>query len=166
MSEQKASLETEVALLKRDQAQISNVFTKLDDTINKIGDVANNISKMLAVHEEKLVIHERVDRELFELVEKRRTEMQEDIKEIHSRITTIQREIASELQGTEHKIMEALKELKVGVEASRVAIQNDSKDLEKRVEQLETWRWILVGAGTVIGFVISKVPSVIANLFQ
>ena len=158
------SIETDVALLKRETAQMASVFSKLDEAIDKLGDVANGISKMLAVHDEKLVIHERVDRELFELVEKRRAEMQEDIKEIHSRITTVQREIASELSNTEHKIMEALKELKSGVDANRSAIQNDSKDLEKRVEQLERWRWILVGGGMVVGFIVTKLPSVLNHL--
>jgi flagellar biosynthesis/type III secretory pathway chaperone len=160
----KNSIETDVALLKRDTAQMAGVFSKLDDAIDKLGDVANNISKMLAVHEEKLVIHERVDRELFELVEKRRAEMQEDNKEIHSRITTIQREIASELANTEHKIMEAIKEVKTGVEANRAANQKDSKELETRIEQLERWRWILVGGGMVVGFIVTKLPSVLSHL--
>lgn len=158
------SIETDVALLKRETAQMTSVFTKLDEAIDKLGDVANGIGKMLAVHEEKLVIHERVDRELFELVEKRRAEMQEDIKEIHSRITTVQREIASELSNTEHKIMDAIKELKTGVDANRASIQVDSKELEKRIEQLERWRWILVGGGIVAGFIITKLPSFLSHI--
>lgn len=156
MSQTNNNVEIDVALLKREVVQISDLFSKLDSAIDKLGEAASHISRMLAVHDEKLVIHERVDREIFELVEKRRLEMQEDIKELHSRITTNQRELAGDIAETEKRIIDALKELKTDIESNRKITINDSNKLEDRISALETWRWILVGAGTVVGFLISK----------
>ena len=159
------SLETDVAILKRDVDSIGQLFTKLDNALDKLGDVASNITKLLAVHEEKIGLSERIDRELFELVEKRRVEMQEDIKEIHSRITTIQRELSDEITETEHKIISSLDDLKKTLVESQKANDTKNTTLQNRIADLEKWRWILIGGGTAIGFIVSKI-DVITKIFS
>lgn len=159
------SLETDVAILKRDVDQIGQLFTKLDTALDKLGDVANNITKLLAVHEEKIGLSERVDRELFELVEKRRVEMAEDIKEIHSRITTIQRELSDDITETEHKIISALDDLKKTLKETKLEHDKKNTDISNRLGELEKWRWVLLGGGTVIGILLSKL-SIIIDLIR
>jgi len=155
------SLETDVAVLKHEVNQIGQLFTKLDNALDKLGDVAGNITKLLAVHEEKIGMSERIDRELFELVEKRRVEMAEDIKEIHSRITTIQRELSDEITETEHKIISALDDLKKTLKETKAEHDTANTAIQGRLGELEKWRWVLLGGGTVIGLLLSKLNVII-----
>lgn len=155
------SLETDVAVLKHEVGQIGQLFTKLDNALDKLGDVANNITKLLAVHEEKIGMSERIDRELFELVEKRRLEMAEDIKEIHSRITTIQRELSDEITETEHTIINALDDLKKTLKETKLEHDTNNTNIQNRLGELEKWRWVLLGGGTVIGLLLSKLNVII-----
>jgi chromosome segregation ATPase len=159
------SLETDVAVLKHEVSQIGQLFTKLDNALDKLGDVASNITKLLAVHEEKIGMSERIDRELFELVEKRRVEMAEDIKEIHSRISTIQRELSDEITETEHKIISALDDLKKTLKETKTEHDTNNTSISNRLAELEKWRWVLLGGGTVIGLLLSKL-NVIVDLIK
>jgi ABC-type phosphate transport system auxiliary subunit len=144
-----SSLETEVAVLKRDVASVTNLFTKLDSAIEKIGDLSFNITKMLAVHEERLQTQTGVNSDIYHTIELRRVELQTDIKELHSRITTVHRELSSDMKITEDKIMKAIGEL-------NSAVNNQHSGQNKKIETLEKWRYTLVGAGLVVGFLLTK----------
>lgn len=148
-------LETEIALLKSDVHRMTSLFEKLDTAIEKMGDVSNNIARMLAVHEERLNKHDTIDEELFTLVEKRKQELQGDVKELHSRISTVSRELSNDLSDTEHRIMNALtsgmSDLKRCITEETKAVNSQHKDLETRVNELEKWRWTIMGGSIVLG---------------
>lgn len=149
------SLETEVAVLKSDVNRMASLFEKLDTAIERMGDVSNNIARMLAVHEERLSKQDDIDEELFTLVEKRRQEIQGDIKELHSRITTVSRELSDDITETEQRIMTAMT---YGMADIKKCITEETKssteqrlDLEKRVAELERWKWLIMGGSIVVG---------------
>jgi DNA repair exonuclease SbcCD ATPase subunit len=150
------SLETEVALLKKETIQMNQIFNKLDTAIDKLSTAASDISRILAVHEEKINSHDKIDTELFDLIEIRRKEMSEDIKELNTRINTIQKELANDISSTEQKIMTALVELKKDISANKNSIESDNSELEDRIDSLEKWRWFIMGGGAVVGFIASK----------
>lgn len=149
------SLDTEVAILKSDVARITTLFEKLDTAIEKMGDVSNNIAKMLAVHEERLSKQDDIDEELFSLVEKRRQEIQGDIKELHSRITTVSRELSDDITETEHRLMTAMTygttDIKKCITEETKTITEQQVELEKRVTELERWKWLIMGGSVVMG---------------
>ena len=149
------SLETEVAVLKSDVNRMTSLFSRLDAAIEKMGDVSNNIAKMLAVHEERLNRQEDTDEELFSLVEKRRQEIQGDIKELHSRITTVSRDMSDDLTETEQRLMTAMtyghSEIKKCITEEHKAITEQQAELEKRVVELERWKWLIMGGSVVLG---------------
>ena len=149
------SLETEVAVLKSDVNRMTSLFEKLDTAIERMGDVSNSIARMLAVHEERLNKQDDIDEELFTLVEKRRQEIQGDIKELHSRITTVSRELSDDINETEQRIMTAMT---YGMADIKKCITEETKtttqqrlDLEKRINDLERWKWLVMGGSIVIG---------------
>lgn len=149
----KAELETELVLLKSDVARVTSLFEKLDVAIEKMGDVMNSVGRMLAVHEERLNKQDDLDEELFTLIEKRRQEMQNDIKDLHSRITTVSRELADDINETEQRLMTAMtygiSDLKKCIMEENKALLQERKDLEKRVVALENWRWLVIGGAIV-----------------
>ena len=149
------NLETEVAVLKSDVNRMTSLFSRLDTAIEKMGDVSNNIAKMLAVHEERLSKQDDIDEELFSLVEKRRQEIQGDIKELHSRITTVSRELSNDITETEQRIMTAMTygttEIKKCITDETKTITKQQVDLEKRISDLEKWKWLVMGGSIVVG---------------
>ena len=161
-------LDTEVAVLKSDVNRMASLFEKMDAAIEKMGDVSNNIARMLAVHEERLNKQDDIDEELFSLVEKRRQEIQSDIKELHSRITTVSRELADDLTETEQRIMTAMTygttEIKKCITDEFKSITEKQMDLDKRVTELERWKWLIMGGSIVLGaFAHELVGLVIKN---
>ena len=137
-----AAFETDIELLKSKVSDMEKLHVRLDDAIGKISEVSNCINRMLAVHEEKLANQEEAVFAAEELIEQRRTEFSNEIKELHSRITTNTKEIMS-IATSQHK------------EHSE-AISKLHTDINKRVGVLEKWRHVLIGGSIVIGFVLHR----------
>ena len=135
-----ADFETDIELLKSKVSDREKLHVRLDDAIGKISEVSNCINRMLAVHEEKLANQEEAVFAAEELIEQRRTEFSNEIKELHSRITTNTKEIMS-IATSQHK------------EHSE-AIAKLHTDINKRVGVLEKWRHVLIGSSIVIGFIL------------
>ena len=81
-----SDLNTEVQLLKKEVSDMKMIYSRLDKAIEKISDVSNSINRMLAVHEEKISQQE-------ESQIRTEQEINNDIKELHSRISTNTREL-------------------------------------------------------------------------
>ena len=90
-----ADLNTEVQLLKKEVSDMKMIYSRLDKAIEKISDVSNSINRMLAVHEEKISQQEEVQIRTEQ-------EINNDIKELHSRISTNNRELMA-LMSEQHK---------------------------------------------------------------
>lgn len=157
------NLETEVAVLKSDVNRMTSLFSRLDTAIERMGDVSNNIAKMLAVHEERLSKQDDIDEELFSLVERRRQEIQGDIKDLHSRITTVSRELSDDITETEQRLMTAMtygtSEIKKCITEETKVITEKQTELEKRVTELERWKWLIMGGSIVVGAFTHEIVS-------
>ena len=127
---------------------LESVVSRIETSIEKLTEVSNSIGKLLAVHDERI-----------NSLEKERERHDDDIKEIHSRVSTISREICTKLDevesSLEHRILihsdrsENLhKELKVDLDTKL-------KTLDGRVEILERWRWLFLGGAAVVGYIIN-----------
>ena len=130
-----SDLNTEVQLLKKEVSDMKMIYSRLDKAIEKISDVSNSINRMLAVHEENISQQE-------ESQIRTEQEINNDIKELHSRISTNTRELMN-LMSEQHK-EQTDKMTKLEIE------------LQGRVGVLEKWRWIIIGGSIVAGFIILK----------
>ena len=128
---------TEVAILKKEVADIKLIFNRLDTAIERITDVSSSVNRMLAVHEERIANRE-------EVANRANLEFTTDIRELHSRITTNYRELTDIM--SEHSKQDAINQ------------QMLRDDLNNRVGILEKWRWIIIGGSIVLGFIIQKMP--------
>ena len=127
-------IELDVELLKKEVSDMKEIHGRLDTAITKITDVSNCINRMLAVHEEKISQQEEVqirDAQTFS----------NDVKELHSRITTSQKEI-TELMRKQHYEFES-------------EIRRLREDVTNRVGVLERWKYLIIGGSIVVGFVIN-----------
>lgn len=133
----------------------------IENQVEMLREIASDMKRMLAVHDEKLNQHERKQDDIFNLIEQRRNEMADDIKEIHSRITTVQRELSTEITATESRIIKGLDELKEELKTDQEYHNGKQKTLEQRISDLEKWRWIIIGAGITGGWIFSKLSSMV-----
>ena len=69
------SVETEIALLKREVDDMKGIHARLDTAIEKIADVSSSLHTIMAVHEEKLIRQE-------EALDGQETEFKENIQEL------------------------------------------------------------------------------------
>lgn len=88
-----------------------------------------------------------------EAIKEDMAEVKNDIKDLHSRITTGNREIMDKL---DYKF-DSLSKQETNAHSS---INSSVDKLSKRVEALETWRWMLMGAAVVIGYLMGHVDLV------
>jgi len=143
-----SNIETDVALLKKDVDDLKNIHKRLDSAIEKIAEVSQSLHTIMAVHEEKLTRQE-------EHLESQDTKINNSIQELHSRITTNSKELHQQIMDAERRLHETMDKhnQKENEEFKKLAEQ-----ISKRVGLLERWRWVIVGAAIVAGFVIQKLP--------
>jgi ABC-type transporter Mla subunit MlaD len=155
------SLETQVAVVEQEINSTRDIVDRLNNAIEKITNVTTDIGKILAVHDQRLDRGEKATNDVFDLLEKRRQEMNEDIKELHSRITTTTRELSTEISDVRKCIVEGIDDLKKELKEDQKFHNEKQSKLEERIDALEKWRYMLVGGGIVGGFIINKLLSVI-----
>jgi len=143
------NLETEIAIVKNDVNQIGRLFSKLEIALDKITDVNASIGQMLAVHEQRLVDSEKEFVYIKKEIDAADEKMNNEIKEIHSRLTTNTREIERKMSDEIDKVLAAIKDLKK-------SIDDHEQDVEDRLVSLEKWRWIILGAFTTGAFLLGN----------
>ena len=147
------TLKTKVAILEKEVSQINDLFVKLDTTIDRMTDVSVSVNQMLTLHEQKIQQTAEDTEDLFHLVEKRRMEMDENLKEIHSRITTGNKEITQDMNAAIIKILHAIEEVKdVMLEREKI-VRNEQAELEQRLADVEKKQYFMMGVGAVVGFI-------------
>lgn len=140
-----SDLQTDVELLKKEVQDMKLIHGRLDNAIEKISDVSNSINRMLAVHEQKLSSQEEAIINAENLVESRRIEFNNDVKELHDRITSNNKELTNLMSEQHLEQTQALYKLR--------------QDLHGRVAVLDKFRWVLIGGSIVIGFVLHKMMN-------
>ena len=143
-------IETKIALLEQDAKSAEQIHNKLEVAIEKLTEITISLKGMLVQQETKLAKAEETDNDIFVTLESRRLEWDNDLKELHSRITTNSRELR------EHQIMSENKMLN--------ELRNIRNQLDNRVAVLEKWRWIIVGGSIIVGLMISNPDSMLFKL--
>lgn len=159
------TLKTKVAVLETEIGQITELFAKLDTTIDRMTDVSVSINQMLAVHEQKIKQNTEDTEDLFHLVEKRRIEMDENLKELHSRITSGNKEITQDMNAAIIKILHAIDELKDAMETREKGLRGDAAQMEQRIANIEKKQYFMMGVGAVVGFLVGAFDW-IAQIFS
>lgn len=88
-------------------------------------------------------------------------DVKNDIKELHSRITTQTREITDKIDHLdrciEDRMIKNAEISKQQHEAIQKEIKEDVQKVTDRVDVLEKWRWMLIGGAVVVGFLMGHI---------
>lgn len=143
----------EIELLKKDVSVVTALLGKFDTTIEKMQEIATNLSRMVSLQEQRIETQEEVTREVQSVLEMRRLEHNSDIKELHSRITTVNRELTEKIVDTENKILEELKAL-------REEIKKEKTTMTTKISQIEMWKWMVMGAIALGGWLLGQAVNI------
>jgi|TARA_B110000902_G_scaffold22497_1_gene25099 dynactin complex subunit len=145
-------LKTQVALLEQDAKTSEQIHQRLEVAIDKLTDITISLKGMLVQQETKLQKAEETDNDIFITLESRRKEWDNDLKELHSRITTNTRELREHQVISENKMLNEMRAIRY--------------QLDQRVAVLEKWRWIIVGGSIFVGLMLSNPDSMLFKLFS
>ena len=143
---------TDVEILKKDVSNIQGLLTRLDTAIDKIADATNGIASILAVHDSKHGDTDKVISEMTRIEEKA-------IELLHQRISEKETETRELSEKNMNTLMDFLKEHD---DRSEVYIT----DMKSRIDQLERWKWIILGGVWGIGVMIGFETEVIMEYFS
>lgn len=135
-----------------DEVQIrilENVVNRIDVSIEKLTEVSNSISKLLAVHDQRIIT-----------LEKEYSRQEIDIRNVHSRISDISKDICSKLDELENILENRIQSHATHLEQQHKEIKQEVTTkftkVDNRIQILETWRWFVLGAAAVVGYLINK----------
>ena len=144
MSDQLQKLVQDVAVLKEQNQTSETIHGRLDSAIDKLTDIQSGVKSMLAVHEERLVRAEESDAELTDIMEQRNRLWQEDLKELHGRITSTSRDFV-EINNEHEKVVNKK------VDDMQQYFILEAQKFDKRLSELERWKWIIIGISIAVG---------------
>ena len=147
-------VEMKVGLLEKDVQQTDRLCEKLSESINKLQEVNANILRMITIHEQRHEQHEKAE-----------SEVKDDIKEVHSRITTVNREIHERIDEVERHISERIDALRSDL------IQHKKEEggnvVGDTLKEIDKYKWMILGAAIAIGWIIGNVNlGVLGTLFK
>jgi hypothetical protein len=93
-------------------------------------------------------------------MEKRKSDTVADIKEMHSRISTVDRNLSDKIELTERRIMEEIKSL-------RADISKHNKEEDSALKKILEWKWFVTGGVVVFSWLVTNVDmQTLGKLFS
>ena len=152
MADDLSKIQTKIALLEKDAKTGEQIHRRLEIAIDKLSDCAISLKGILAQQEQKLTKAEQTDEDIFITLEARRKEWDNDLKELHSRITTNTKELREHQIQSENNMLNELRHMR--------------QQLSERVGVLEKWRWLIIGGSIIIGLMMSNPSGNIWEFFS
>ena len=136
-------LKVDVGVLKTQIYTLSQLCEKMDKVIEKLMD-----------NQDKTV------NQIYTDMDRRKDDTIMDIKELHSRITTVDRNLSDKIELTERRIMEEFKSLREHIEEHN---KKEDNDIKKILE----WKWMAAGGIVALAWLLSNIKfDTIAKLFN
>jgi exonuclease VII large subunit len=133
MEDSTVSLRVDVEVLKTQVSNITQLCQKMDTIMEKLVDN-----------------HDRMVNQIYNDMNKREDDTGQDIKELHSRISTVDRNLSDKIELTERRIMDEIKSLRSHISEHN---QKEDEDLKKILQ----WKWMIAGGVVVLAWIISNV---------
>ena len=136
-------VELKVGLLQKDVELNDRLCSKLSESITKIKELNVNIMQMISLHEQRHEHHEKVEADL-----------KDDIKELHSRITTVNRELHERIDQVERHITERLDAIRSDLANHK---KNDAPKVTEVLKEMDRYKWMILGAAIAVGWILGNV---------
>lgn len=134
-----------LGLLGKDQSTTENLLAKLTDAVEKLRETNLGFMKMIAICEQRHNLHDKAE-----------MEFNNDIKELHTRITAVNSEMHERMIQVEHHISDKIDSLRYDIANSDVS-NNDKKKFTSFISEFDRYKWMVVGAALVLGWILARV---------
>ena len=112
---------------------------------------------MVSLQEQRLQTQEEMTKDIQSRLEMRRVEHNSEIKELHSRITTVNRELTDKIEETEKTILDELRLIRDEMKKNNPADEEkESSSLKNRLAKIEQWQYTAIGAIIVITWILAR----------
>ena len=143
MEQVEVDLKVEVSVLKEKVSTLTVLCNKMDRVIEKLTDNQTALAN-----------------QIYNDMDNRKEDTVSDIKELHSRITTVDRNLSDKIELTERRIMDEIKSLR-----EHITAHNDKEDED--IKKLSQWKWMVAGGVVVLAWIISNIKlDQLAKLFN
>jgi chromosome segregation ATPase len=136
-------LELKVGLLNKDVQLTDRLCGKLSESIAKIQELNVNVMQMITLHQQRHEQHEEAEQEL-----------KDDIKELHSRITSVSREMHERMDLVERHISERIDALRSDLINHK---KNDGNKVKDTLQEIDRYKWMILGGAIALGWVIGNI---------
>lgn len=126
-------IKVDVGVLKTQVVTLTQLCNKMDSVIDKLMEKQDKITE-----------------DLYDEIAVKRKETVEDIKELHSRITTVDRNLSDKIELTERRIMEK-------IEALHSTISEHNKKEDSELKKILEWKWMAAGGIVVLAWIFSHI---------
>lgn len=103
------------------------------------------------------IVYEQPEINLFQLLESRRVEAQNQVETLHKRIGDLRDELYEEVASSHKEIMKEIKEMKEESKAHH-------EKMDERLNSLERWKWVVVGGASVVGFLVAIATDIFSAI--
>jgi len=124
-------IKLKVGLMEKDIHQTNILCERLSHSIEKIQELNQNLLQMITLHEQKHHQHDKAE-----------SEIKEDIKDLHDRIDQVERHISQRIDDLRADLMQHK--------------QKDRSMIGEVANQVERWKWMILGAVLALGFLLGK----------
>jgi len=136
-------LKVDVGVLKVKVSTLTDLCNKMDRVIEKLTDNQTTLTN-----------------QIYNDMDKRKEDTVSDIKELHSRITTVDRNLSDKIELTERRIMDEIKSLR-----DHITEHNEKEDAD--IQKLSQWKWMIAGGVIVFAWLVSNVKlEMLGKLFN
>jgi hypothetical protein len=112
------------------------------DLENRINQLQVQVSALQQKVEFTNIFYNKLDQALTRLqgiMEERREDTNQDLKEVYRKIEDVEKRLIGQMNDIKNQM-----------------IKNHEEE-KKKISDLDKWRWMVVGASAVVGWVISKI---------
>jgi len=133
MAPNEVDLKVDVSVLKEKVSTLTDLCNKMDRVIEKLTDNQTALAN-----------------QIYNDMDKRKEDTVSDIKDLHSRITTVDRNLSDKIELTERRIMDEIKSLR-----DHITEHNEKEDAD--LQKLSQWKWMVAGGVIVIAWIVSNI---------
>lgn len=136
-------MRVDVGVLKTQVSTLTQLCNKIDTVIERLMDN-----------------QDRMVNQIYDDMDRRKQDTVADIKDLHSRITTVDRNLSDKLELTERRIMDEIKGLR-----DQITEHNEKEDSE--LKKIMEWKWMAAGGIVVLAWLFSNINlTMLGKLFS
>lgn len=144
------SIKLQIGLMEKDVNSLGKLCDKLTESIERVQELNVSFMKMLSVYDHKHLTHDTIE-----------SDIKVDIKELHSRISTVNREFNVRITKLEHNLSGKLDSLRTELLEQDTTLQ-EKQDIKvnNTLGEFTKYKWMIIGGAAVLGWLIGNIGNI------